>query len=272
VGRGVVLHLLARAEVVLAGRLHGRVADAVAATEGGEGLVREGGAGLAELLVHADEVALAVDVERGDLGAVGVAQLRSLEARHLGGAGAEHLAHCVPRDAERGRDAARPVPLKSEPQDRRPRRLVQHGAPPSRRWWQGAPRQRGPERELDRPPRARVRATWRGAPRAGDGSRGVRRRRARRGPRGAPRPGRPRPGPRGAAPAPALAGRGAGPRRGGGGAGRAPRAPPPPPPPRPPPRAPPPPPRWGRPPGPAPGGEPHRLLRVGARQRHQVPH
>jgi hypothetical protein len=48
-----VLHLLARADVVLAGRLHGLVADAVAAADGGERR-----AGVAELLVHTDELPL----------------------------------------------------------------------------------------------------------------------------------------------------------------------------------------------------------------------
>jgi hypothetical protein len=134
VGRGVVLHLLARAEVVLAGRLHRLLADAVAAAEGGERLVRERRAGVVELLVHADEVALAVGVEDGDVGAVGVAQLGPLEARHLGAAGPEHLAHRVPGDAECARDATGPVSLKAQPQDRRPRRLVEHSGPPSRRW------------------------------------------------------------------------------------------------------------------------------------------
>jgi hypothetical protein len=81
--RGVVLHLLARGEVVAAGRHLRCLADSVAAAEGGQGRIGELEPGLGQLLVHPHEAALALPEELQDVVAVLERPLRARQRRHL---------------------------------------------------------------------------------------------------------------------------------------------------------------------------------------------
>ena len=91
-GRSVVLHLLARLEVVLAGRHGGRLPDALPATEGGQGLVRELGSAGEELFMDSHQIPLATGEQLQDLLPVGLGFLGAAEFRHLGGIRTHNLA------------------------------------------------------------------------------------------------------------------------------------------------------------------------------------
>ena len=83
-----MLHLLAGREVVLAGRHGGRLPDAMPATEGGQGLIRERGSAGHELLMDSHQIPLAGDPKIEDLLPIGFGFLRPLDFRDLGGVGA----------------------------------------------------------------------------------------------------------------------------------------------------------------------------------------
>ncbi|HVK85984.1 MAG TPA: hypothetical protein VM513_17810 [Kofleriaceae bacterium] len=85
-----MLHLLARIEVVLAGRLLGLVADAVLAAERGQRRIRELKLmARDQLLVNAHEIAAALGVKREDVVPVRLGALGARERRRLGAAVAQ---------------------------------------------------------------------------------------------------------------------------------------------------------------------------------------
>jgi hypothetical protein len=100
VRRRVVLHLLARLERVAAHRPRWLVTDAVSSAEAGQCLVRQRLALRQQLLVDADEVALAAREQREDIVAVGLGLLGALYQRRCGGAVGEHRLDRVARDLE----------------------------------------------------------------------------------------------------------------------------------------------------------------------------
>jgi hypothetical protein len=126
VRRGIVLHLLARREVVSARRLRGLVTNAVAAAEGRERRIAQGRAETRQLLVDAYEVAFARGVQRQDVVAIGLAQLGALERWHLVGTRRQHTLDRATGDPERLRNCARAVSLATKPQNGQSSRLVQH--------------------------------------------------------------------------------------------------------------------------------------------------
>jgi hypothetical protein len=77
VGRGVVLHLLARREVVASRRLLGLVSNLVPPAERRERLIRDLHTATGQLLVHAHQVAFAVLVQLENLVAVRLGELRA---------------------------------------------------------------------------------------------------------------------------------------------------------------------------------------------------
>jgi hypothetical protein len=79
---GVVLHLLAHREVVVAHGRRGRVADPMAAAKRGERGIRERDAGGDQLFMHAHEIAAALLKQGDDLIAVGLGFLGSLKVWH----------------------------------------------------------------------------------------------------------------------------------------------------------------------------------------------
>ena len=94
VRRGVVLHLLARREVIAARRLLGLVADTVLSAERGQRRVRQRhDAARLELLVHPYQIALALGQERQDVVAVGVRLLGALHQRWRRAAAGEYPLH-----------------------------------------------------------------------------------------------------------------------------------------------------------------------------------
>ena len=115
VRRGVVLHLLARRELVSACRLRGLVANAVAPTECSQRRVAERRAESGQLLVHAYQIALARGMQRQNLIAIGLAQLGAFERRHLVGSRRQHALDRAARDPQRTGDRARAVSLAIKP-------------------------------------------------------------------------------------------------------------------------------------------------------------
>ncbi len=125
-GRGVVLHLLARLEVVVPRRrLHG-LADPCALEPGGQRRVAEVGAQLGELLVDADPVAVAAGEQVEDLVAERVRLLVPLELRDLAVARDEDPLDRGARELERPRDGAHRAALTAELQDRLSDVLLEH--------------------------------------------------------------------------------------------------------------------------------------------------
>ena len=167
--RGVVLHLLAGGEVVLPGRQLGRLADPVAAAEGGQGRIGELEPGLGQLLVHARETALALAEQPQDVLAVLEGLLGAREARHLGRATPQDVADGGPGHLEGAGDGAHALPAALQLKDRVPDPLLQHRSSSSRRRsasraissWAAAPsrlhflplrRQQAPEHALAQAP------------------------------------------------------------------------------------------------------------------------
>jgi hypothetical protein len=130
VRRRVVLHLLARLEVVPSDRLGRRVTDSVPPAVRRQGLIREPRARAHELLVHAHEVVLAPGHELQDLLPVRLGLLGPRHLRHLRRAGLEDLLDRATRDLERSRDRPCTVSFFTQPQDRDPGALVVHRRAP----------------------------------------------------------------------------------------------------------------------------------------------
>ncbi len=140
VRRRVVLHLLARIEVIASGRLLGLVADAVLAAERRERRVAQREpVTLDELLVDAYEIAAALGVEREDGVAVRLSFLRAYQRRRRDLAVAQHAFDRAARDLERVGDRARAVAGLMKSQDGLSGGLVQHASP---RGWRRATRTR----------------------------------------------------------------------------------------------------------------------------------
>ena len=116
---GVVLHLLAHREVVVAHGRRGRVADPMAAAKRGERRIRERDAGGDQLFMHAHEIAAALLKQGDDLIAVGLGFLGSLTVWHRRCAGFEHAPDRRPRDRQRARNLADPVALRLSAQNGR---------------------------------------------------------------------------------------------------------------------------------------------------------
>ena len=93
VRRRVMLHLLARLEVVLARRHNGRLPDALPAAEGGQRRIRQRRAGGRQLLMDSHEIPLAGAQKIEDLFAVGFGFLRPLDFRHVGGVRSQDFAY-----------------------------------------------------------------------------------------------------------------------------------------------------------------------------------
>jgi hypothetical protein len=156
VGGGVVLHLLARREVVVPDRLLGYLADSVAAAEGGQGRIGELEPGLGQLLVHPHETALALAEEPQDVLAVLEGLLGACEPRHLGRALPQDLAHGGAGHLERTRDRAHALPAVVQLKDRVPDRLRQHGRPPLAAGRPAGPSPRGRRPRAGALPRVRA--------------------------------------------------------------------------------------------------------------------
>jgi hypothetical protein len=85
VRRGVVLHLHARFEMILARGHDGQLSDALPAAKGGQRRIRQHSAARRQFLMDPHEIPLAGVQKLEDLFAVGFRFLRPSDFRHLGG-------------------------------------------------------------------------------------------------------------------------------------------------------------------------------------------
>jgi hypothetical protein len=120
----VVLHLLSGGEQIVPRRRRRGMADAVATAKRRQRRIRDGGAQIAERIVHAPEMSFIAGVQFQDLLAPRLGPFRAQQRRHGGTAGADDAAHRVARDPKHPRDFAAAVAFGVQAQDRRARVFV----------------------------------------------------------------------------------------------------------------------------------------------------
>src|ERR1019366_2107553 len=130
VRRRIVLHLHAWFEVILARRFDRRLPDALPPAETRQRLIRQHRATRHQILMDSHEIPLARHQKLQDLFAVRFLFLRPLDLRHVGGVGAQHGAHRLPRHLQHVGDLASAHSLRAQFQNRRSLCLAQHVSVP----------------------------------------------------------------------------------------------------------------------------------------------
>jgi hypothetical protein len=110
--RGIVLHLLAHREVVVAHRPLRGVADPMTPAKRGQRGIRDRDVLRDQFLVHADQIAAALREQLHNLVAVGLRLLSALKLRHRRGAGLEDRPDRPPRNLQGASDLANPLTLR----------------------------------------------------------------------------------------------------------------------------------------------------------------
>src|ERR1039457_1444465 len=128
VWRRVVLHLLARLEVVLARRHDGRLPDTLLSAEGGQRRIRQGHSLGCQFLMDSHEILLAGIEKLQDPLPVGFGFLGPRYLRERGRVRAHDFAHRQTGDSQHPRDLVLALSLGAEFQNRGALRLAQHAA------------------------------------------------------------------------------------------------------------------------------------------------